>query len=126
MTADNWWSLVAGCAIGAAITAGVVVFDSSKNDHEPACQNEVFTICINRVDSSGVFGQKTVAYKSGKAECYAYPTKKYEVKNIYAPFLGKSVTNRSNPTETILYRHQDYLRADFVCTDTVNVIPNRK
>lgn len=116
MSPDNCVYMLLGGALGAAITAGVISF----SEPEPVCQNEVFTVCLYQKNSTGWLGPENV-HKSGKAECYAYPLKKYDVKSIYSPFNGKRVTNKSNPSETFIYKQGDYIRAENICTDSTMV-----
>lgn len=115
MSEDNWIYAILGCVVGAAITAGIIwFFDSTP---QPVCENEVFTVCLYQ-KRDGFWGTEHV-HKSGKAECYAYPLKEYDVKSIYTPFDGKRITKKNNPAEIFFYRSNDYIRAENVCTDSV-------
>ena len=117
MSANTILSLIAGAAIGSAVTAGIIAF--SDPTPKLVCENEVFTICLYDT-KPGIFGEERVN-KSGKANCITYPMKDYIVESMYSPFAGKRVIKRSDPKETYMYNSNDYIRADKVCTDSVKV-----
>lgn len=118
MTASNWFALFIGGVIGSAITSGIIAF----SEPDPVCQNEVFSICTKHKVNNGLFAP---TFESGKIDCKTFPTKIYKVETVFSPF-GKRITNKLDPTETILYQVPDYISTDFVCTDTATVNPTRK
>lgn len=115
MSGNTVLAFIVGAACGAAVTAGIIAF--SDPTPKPVCENEVFTICLYET-KNGVFGEEHVT-KSGKGICKTYPIKEYIVETMHSPFHGKRIVKRSDPTETYMYKSNDYMRADMVCTDSI-------